>query len=120
MSNEELVYVGIKRHVVALSRGTGQIVWSTKLGEGFLTGRSFMHVIVDGNDLYATTQGVISCLDAATGKVRWHNELKGYGLGIASIATRNTCSPADLAAQAIAQEQESAATTAATVSIMSS
>lgn len=109
MTKEELVYVGIKGKVIALSRTTGEIVWSTRLGEGLLSGSAFVHLVVDGSDLFATTQGTISCLDAATGETRWQNGLKGYGFGIASIATGNVHSSADLAAQVTAQEQESAA-----------
>lgn len=111
MANEELVYIGIKGKVVALSRANGQIIWTTDLDAGFLNG-AFVHVVVDGNNVFATTQGEVSCLDAATGRVRWQNALRGYGLGIASIATRNSCSPPDLAAQAIAQQQQAAAASA--------
>ncbi len=113
MSKEELVYVGIKGKVIALSRATGEIRWSTRLGEGLLSGGSFVHLVVDGKDLFATTQGTISCLDAATGKTRWQNGLKGFGFGIASIATGNVHSPVNLAAQVTAQEQEAAASAAA-------
>jgi outer membrane protein assembly factor BamB len=33
--------------------------------------------------------GEIFCLDPLTGKVLWHNPLKGFGTGLASIATDN-------------------------------
>ena len=111
MANEELVYIGIKGKVVALSRATGEVSWSTDLDAGFLN-NAFVHVVVDRGDVFATTQGEVSCLDAATGRIRWQNPLKGYGLGIASIATSNVCSPADLAAQIIAQQQAAAAAAA--------
>jgi outer membrane protein assembly factor BamB len=112
MANEELVYIGIKGKVIALSRATGEMAWSANLDAGFLN-TGFVHVVVDGNDVFATTQGEVSCLDAATGQIRWQNPLRGYGMGIASIATRNVCSPADLAAQIIAQQQTAAATSGA-------
>ena len=108
MAKEELVYIGIKGRVLALSRATGEIVWSTDLDAGFLN-TGFVHVVVDGNDVFATTQGEVSCLDAVTGQIRWQNPLRGYGMGIASIATRNANSPPDLAAQIIAQQQAAAA-----------
>jgi outer membrane protein assembly factor BamB len=107
MNNDELVYVGIKGKVVALDRATGLMRWTADLGAGFLSG-SFVHVVADGSDVFATTQGEVSCLDAATGGIRWQNPLRGYGLGIASIATRNACSPSDLAAIIIAQQQQAA------------
>jgi outer membrane protein assembly factor BamB len=111
MANDELVYVGIKGKVVALSRATGEMRWSQDLGAGFLSG-SFVHVVVDGNDVFASTQGEITCLDADTGQIRWQNPLRGYGLGIASIATQNANSPANLVAQIIAQQQAAAASAA--------
>ena len=112
MANEELVYIGIKGKVVALSRATGAMRWSQDLGAGFLGG-AFVHVVVDGDDIFAATQGEITCLDAATGQIHWQNPLKGYGLGIASIATLNANSPANLAARIIAQQKQAAAANAA-------
>ena len=45
-----------------------------------------MNVIIDGNNLFATTRGEIYCLDPQGGGIRWHNPLKGYGLGLVTIA----------------------------------
>ena len=37
--------------------------------------------LLDGDRLIASTNGYIYCLDPATGDIRWHNPLKGYGMG---------------------------------------
>jgi len=33
----------------------------------------------------ATTRGEAFCLSPASGQIRWHNPLKGFGLGLATI-----------------------------------
>lgn len=76
-----LAYVGLKGHVLALDRRTGEIVWSAKL-----KGMSFVYVQLDGDLLLATTSGEVFALDPKLGGVVWHNPLKGYGLGTASVA----------------------------------
>jgi len=45
-----------------------------------------VNVVLDGENLYATTQGEIFCIDPKTGEGHWHNQLKGYGFGLISIA----------------------------------
>ena len=81
MKTSELVFVGIKGTVVALSRSTGQQVWSTKL-----KGYDFVNLVVEGDNVLATCSGEIFCLDAMSGEPLWHNPLKGLGLGLAAIA----------------------------------
>jgi outer membrane protein assembly factor BamB len=75
------IYLGVKGSVVAMNSATGEIVWSTSLKAA-----EFVNVILDGNDLFATTRGEIFCLDPQGGGIRWHNPLKGYGLGLITIA----------------------------------
>ena len=82
MSNNNLLYVGIRGTVLALDRATGQLVWDAKLKGG-----DFVYVTLEGDDLIATSRGEIFCLDPGTGQVRWHNPLKGFGLGFMSVAS---------------------------------
>jgi len=82
MKTSELVFVGIAKSVVALNRATGEQVWAKRL-----KGYDFVNVVLDGGKLFATCWGEISCLDPLTGDVLWHNPLKGFGTGLASIAT---------------------------------
>ena len=46
----------------------------------------FVNVALDNNKLFAATRGELFCLDPQSGEVRWHNPLKGFGLGLVSIA----------------------------------
>src|SRR5688500_17868580 len=77
---ESYVYVGIKGHVLALDGATGTERWRTKL-----KGSDFVHVVSDGNRLFAAVRGELFCLDGATGAVLWHNKLAGMGYGLASV-----------------------------------
>ena len=80
MAPKRSLFIGIRGHVLALDRSTGQELWRTRL-----TG-DFVNVVLDSGDLYATASGELHCLDAATGQVRWSNELRGLGRGLISIA----------------------------------
>lgn len=113
MPKEELVYVGIKGTVMALSSTTGQILWQT-----VLKGGDFIHLVLDGDNLFAGTKGEVFCLDPATGHQRWCNPLKGFGFGLASIVTRNgSTNSATLMAEQRQQEQQSSGRTAAASNI---
>lgn len=77
----KIIYLGVKGSVVAVNTATGQPVWSTAL-----KGSEFVNVVLDGNNLFATTRGEIFCLDPQGGGIRWHNPLRGYGWGLITIA----------------------------------
>ena len=72
MEINDLVFVGIKANAIALNRSTGAIVWQTPLPAGL--GGGFVHLVLDAENLYATTSGEIFCLDPATGQIRWRNK----------------------------------------------
>ncbi|HZS04115.1 MAG TPA: PQQ-binding-like beta-propeller repeat protein [Blastocatellia bacterium] len=80
--NTNLIFIGIKGTVVALDRATGEEVWRT-----IMKGSDFVNLVIDGENLYATTKGEIFCLDPSSGQLRWHNRLSGMGLGLVTIAT---------------------------------
>jgi outer membrane protein assembly factor BamB len=96
-----LVYVGINGFVVALDQESGRIVWRKELHRG----STFCPVIVEGSRVFATSGGEITCLDAATGGLLWHNALKGYGVGYAMLAG----APNPAIASAIAEMEAAAA-----------
>jgi len=98
MKTSELVFVGIGKSVLALNRGTGEQVWATRL-----KGYDFVHVVLDGGRVFATCCGEIYCLDPLTGEVRWHNPLKGFGTGLATIATERN--PGDGNAPVLAEKR---------------
>ena len=81
MSQTNLIFIGIHGTVLALARATGQEVWRAKL-----KGSDFASVVLLDGDLFATASGELFCLDAATGKLRWQNPLKGLGVGLVTIA----------------------------------
>jgi len=81
MPHSNILYLGIKGSVIALNAATGEVLWTVHLKSS-----EFVNVVLDGDNLYAATQGEIFCLDPQTGVGRWHNELKGFGWGLVSIA----------------------------------
>ncbi len=82
MKTAQLVFIGIKGSVVALNRATGEQVWATNL-----KGRDFVNVVLQDGAVLASCRGEIFCLDPRTGILMWRNPLKGFGAGLATIAT---------------------------------
>ncbi|HEY5914461.1 MAG TPA: PQQ-binding-like beta-propeller repeat protein [Verrucomicrobiae bacterium] len=82
MKTSDLVFIGIKGSVVALNRATGEQLWATHL-----KGSDFVDVVVQEETVLASCYGEIFCLDLLTGSARWHNPLKGFGRGLATIAS---------------------------------
>jgi outer membrane protein assembly factor BamB len=81
MAKTSLVFIGVKGIVLGLDRATGQEVWRSKL-----KGNSFVNVVLDSGELYATTQGEVFRLDPASGGIRWNNTLPGLGHGLVTVA----------------------------------
>ena len=110
MKTAQLVFIGIKGSVVALNRATGQQVWATHL-----KGSDFVNVILQDGAVLASCYGEIFCLDPLTGAGVWHNPLKGFGRGLATIATQHN--PGDGNAPVLAEkrrrDEEAAASSAA-------
>ena len=101
-----IIHIGIKGTVLALDRASGAIVWESRLKGG-----DFVNLVLDGNDLIATTKGEVFCLDRATGQLRWNNPLRGFGWGLATIAAGGT-SVAAMARHRRQQEQAAASASA--------
>ncbi len=80
MQTSKMVLLGVKGYIVALERNTGMEMWRTALKGG-----DFVNIVVRDDDIYASTKGEIFCLDPASGSIKWHNPLKGLGLGLVSI-----------------------------------
>jgi outer membrane protein assembly factor BamB len=94
MDTSEILFVGLKEHVVALSKHDGREIWKTKLISGFkVAGESFVSVLVAGDRVYAHTRGNLFCLDALNGKQLWTNDLAGLGYDIATLAILGAASP---------------------------
>ncbi len=112
MKTTGLVYVGIKGSVVALNRATGEQVWATHL-----KGADFVNVVLQDGVLLATCRGEVFCLDPRTGTGKWHNPLKGFGTGLATIATEATTGAvnAQVLAEKRRRDEEEAAASAGIV-----
>jgi outer membrane protein assembly factor BamB len=112
----KMIYLGVKGSVVAVNSTTGQLVWETSL-----KGADFVNVIIDGNNLFATTRGEIFCLDPQGGGIRWHNPLKGYGLGLVTMAADGVApNTAAIAAEKRRRDQEQASAAAGSATAASS
>jgi outer membrane protein assembly factor BamB len=108
MKSSELVFIGIRGAVVALNRNSGVRAWVARL-----KGSEFVNVVLEGNYIFAATYGEIFCLDPVTGQRIWHNPLKGYGTGLATIAT-SFGSSAPFLAETERRQRQSAAAAAVT------
>ncbi len=106
-----LIFVGIKNAVVALDDRTGGEVWRAELHSS-----DYVTVLWDGEALLAANAGEVWRLDPARGDVLWHNELKGMGRGLVSLASSRrpagTTAATDLAAEK--RRRDAAASAAAT------
>jgi outer membrane protein assembly factor BamB len=109
-----MIFVGIHGTVLALEASRGAEVWRTRLG-----GSHFVNVVVDGDAVYAGTQGKLFCLSAASGTIRWENQLKGLGMGLVTIGVAGQSTLPAAKAQMEADAATSAAATAAVVTAIS-
>jgi outer membrane protein assembly factor BamB len=81
--NCDAINVGIRGTVLALDRRTGAETW-----RAVLKGKEFVSVVLDGEQILAATLGELFCLDAATGRILWNNELRGLGRDVITVACR--------------------------------
>ena len=110
MKKTDIILLGLKNQVTAISTKTGQAIWATKLpGSGW--GDKFVTLISTSTQLFAHSNGQLSSLDIKTGDILWTNKLPGLGCGLASLAVPGGTSAPDI--QIIAQQDSDAAATAA-------
>jgi outer membrane protein assembly factor BamB len=102
------MFIGIKGSIVALNRATGEQMWATHL-----KGSDFVNVVLHDGAVLASCYGEIFCLDPFTGNARWHNPLKGFGLGLATIATEHNPGTGNTLVLAEKQRRDAAASAAA-------
>jgi len=103
-TSSDLIYIGIKGSVVALDRATGAQAWSTHLKSN-----GFVNVLLENGRLFALSAGEVFCLNPLTGDGIWHNPLKGFGLGLATMTTDATQGTANQTALAAQQAEDEAA-----------
>lgn len=110
MKSSELVFIGIKGSVIALNRQTGEQVWLTRL-----KGSDFVNVVCQDGVILASGHGEIFCLEPSSGRVLWHNPLKGFGLGLATIALENQAGNTNTLVMAAKRRRDEEATAAGAV-----
>ena len=113
MSIQDLLFVGFNGRVVALEQRSGELVWEWKCPK---PSGKMMAVLVQGERIYASSEGYTYCLDAFNGEQLWHNPLKGLGTGVPCLATSESNSMGSflLHAQAHAEQQAAAQSSATT------
>jgi outer membrane protein assembly factor BamB len=79
----DMLFVAFKARVAALDKHTGKKIWTWRSKNEF---GGYVGMLLDGERLYVSVDGYTTCLDALTGKERWHNPLKGMGIGVPSLA----------------------------------
>jgi outer membrane protein assembly factor BamB len=79
----DMLFVGFDSRVVSLDKHSGKKIWAWKSKHQF-TGN--VGLLLEGERLYVSVDGYTTCLDALTGKERWHNPLKGMGVGVPCLA----------------------------------
>ncbi|MFN0139757.1 MAG: PQQ-binding-like beta-propeller repeat protein [Pyrinomonadaceae bacterium] len=94
MNTSDILFIGVKGHVVAFNKHDGTELWGTKLAGGFsVSGDRFVTLLVEGERVFAHTYGRLFCLDAQTGRQLWTNELDGLSYDIAMLAHVGASSP---------------------------
>jgi outer membrane protein assembly factor BamB len=109
----DLVFVGIKGSIVALDRSSGQQVWAAHL-----KGSDFVNVVVQNGVILASCHGEVYCLDPLTGNGLWHNPLKGFGLGLVTIATEGNVEGGNVPLMAERLGRDETAVVAASVAVV--
>ena len=107
MNPNDLVFTGFNNRVAALHRNTGAIAWRWAAPSG----TAYTSLLLDGDRLIVSVQGYMYALDAASGRQLWANEMKGFGFGVASLASvRGGATSSTLLNNAAASDQDASAT----------
>jgi len=112
MRIQDLVFVGLNGRVAALETSTGETVWEWRSSKG----GGYVNLLVDRNLVIAGVNGYIYGLDPKTGDQLWFNELKGYGVGVTSLATLSGSTSQPVVLQAAAADEAAVAASAAAAS----
>lgn len=111
MKAHDILVIGLKHRVAAISRIDGRELWSTELSGGM--GQGFVTLLSDGAQVFAYASGHLHCLDLATGRIIWTNEMPGYGYGLGSLALPNGQSAPNIPSVQAIMDADSAAASAA-------
>src|SRR3954447_22336721 len=106
MDTNDILILGLKKRVAAISKVDGREVWSTELSGSM--GNGFVTALCDGANVFAYTGGHLHCLDLFSGQILWHSDLPGYGYGMATLALADGRSAPDAAAVRVMLDQAAA------------
>ncbi len=113
-TEEQLIYLGAKREVVAIDPRDGRTVWRQRLDEWF---GSYQTLIVDGDRLLVARHGVLYAFDRRSGDRLWKvgmPRLKHVPIMMASSGGSTMSAAQTASAMAQQQAAMAAATVAAT------
>jgi outer membrane protein assembly factor BamB len=107
---DQVVFVGFNKRVVALDQNSGEVVWdwNCPTGSGYVS-----LLLTDDRHLIVSVSGYTYCLDPTSGEQMWFNELKGYGVGVASLTAWGVSSASHLSIAAAEEEAAAAAASSA-------
>ncbi|HBP17455.1 MAG TPA: hypothetical protein DEA08_06650 [Planctomycetes bacterium] len=80
---KDLLFIGTRGFVRALSKRTGRKVWETSLPG---TGYEAVSLVVDDETVFAASRGKVIALEAGSGEVLWENGLRGLGYEFVTLA----------------------------------
>ncbi|MDB6041013.1 MAG: Pyrrolo-quinoline quinone [Verrucomicrobiales bacterium] len=107
-----VVYIGIQGTVIALDRSNGNEVWRTHL-----KGSDFVNVILDHDEVLASTSGEMFCLGLSDGQILWNNRLKGLGHGLVTMATQTSAPQLAAMSEKLMRDQQAARNAASSASV---
>ncbi len=87
MDAQDLLFIGTRGHVRAVSKRTGRKQWETSLPG---TGYTLVTLLYEEPVLYAASRGLLFALDPLDGNIVWKNSLKGLGHDHIVLATTST------------------------------
>lgn len=96
---DDHLFVAFNRHVCALHKQTGEVVWHWRAPHA-----GYMTLLCEQDRLFVAVNGYMYALDPGTGEMLWNNDMKGFGMGVTSLATLGQASPTNLLAAAAAAE----------------
>ena len=109
MRKKNILFIYSNGRVAALNKKDGQIIWEIKLKQ--YVGSSMTYAVgqiyVEEENVYVAVSGILICLAAKDGSLKWKNELKGWGYSFVSMAGIDSTAAA-------ASVQATASTAAAT------
>ncbi len=116
MTAKDILLIGLKSRITAISIANGQQIWSTEIPVRL--GGDFVTILADGVKVFAYSSGHLHCLELATGRLLWSNKLPGLGYGLATLCLPSGGSAPHTAAVKMIMDSESAATATGSNTVM--